>query len=76
MIKTFNNIIELLFGKKYYLCVVHRVGTDIYEVNSTLFKTKAEVNGYKNILKSTRAFEWAETLTIRTRTDYTHVREM
>lgn len=71
--KTLRRLMELLLGHKYYLCVVNRVGTDIYEVNSTMFRTKDEVEVYKQQLLATRMFQWVETISFRTRTDYVDI---
>lgn len=46
-ISILQRITERILGKKFYISVIAQKGTDQYFVNSTIFRSKAEVEAHK-----------------------------
>lgn len=63
-------IIAFLFGRKYYANIVGMKGTDKMEICSYIFSTKEEADEHRDILMTTMSFRYIETISFRSRKDY------
>lgn len=63
-------IIDFIFGHKYYATIMNTRGTERCEINSSIFRTKAEAEKHKFTLNSTASFMHVETISFRSRIDY------
>ena len=75
ILERINDIIEVILGKKYYVCVLNQVGTPKYHVNSVMFRTKEEVKAYRDGLMNNRSYQYIETVSFRSHKDYINVEE-
>lgn len=66
-----NAIIEFLFGKKYFANVINTRGTDRCEISSFIFSSIADAQKHRQELSSTASYQWIETISFRSRIDYT-----
>ena len=67
-------IIAFLFGRKYYANIVGTKGTDKMEICSYIFSTKEEADRHRDTLMTTMSFSYIETISFRSRKDYTNRR--
>ncbi len=63
-------IINFLFGKKYYANIVNVVGTTQNDICSYIFKTKWEASKHRSELTKTKTFIFVETVSFRSHIDY------
>lgn len=63
-------VIAFLFGRKYYANIVGTKGTDKMEICSYIFSTKEEADEHRDILMTTMSFRYIETISFRSRKDY------
>lgn len=64
-------IIAFLFGRKYYANIVGTKGTDKIEICSYIFSTKEDAGKHRETLMTTMSFRYIETVSFRSRKDYT-----
>lgn len=50
-ISLLRKIIEKIFGKKFYICVIGQQGAGLYFVNSNLYRSKREVAAYRKHIR-------------------------
>lgn len=67
---VFQAIIAHLFGHKYYVNIIGRKGTDIYEVTSFIHSTKEDAEAHRRQIESTASFLYIETVSFRSRKKY------
>lgn len=65
--KVIESILDFLLGKKYYAAVLWRTSTDIFEISSNIFRTKAEVERYKLVMADNRTYRIQAIVSFRTR---------
>lgn len=65
--KVIESILDFLLGKKYYAAVLWRTSTDIFEISSNIFRTKAEVERYKLVMAGNRTYRIQAIVSFRTR---------
>lgn len=63
-------IIDFLFGHKYYANVIHVKGTAIRELSCFIFSTKEQAEEHRQGLSSNHSFGFVETVSFRSREDY------
>ncbi|MYM12892.1 hypothetical protein [Muribaculum intestinale] len=63
-------IAEFLLGKKYYAVIINTRGTNRCEISSIIFPTLAAAEKHKNELSATFSYQWVETISFRSRNDY------
>ena len=63
-------IVEFLLGRKYYAVIINTRGTDRCEISSIIFPTLAAAEKHKNELSATFSYQWVETISFRSRNDY------
>lgn len=63
-------IINFLFGKRYYANIILTRGTTDTQICSYIFKTKEEANQHKQNLQNTASFQHIETITFRSHKQY------
>lgn len=63
-------IIAFLFGRKYYANIVGTKGVAKMELCSYIFKSKEEADKHREILMTTMSFRYIETISFRSRKDY------
>ena len=64
-------IVEFLLGKKYYANIINTRGTKRCEISSFIFSTPQEAEDHRQELSSTSSYQWIETVSFRSRIDYT-----
>lgn len=64
-------IIAFLFGRKYYANIVSTKGTTKMEICSYIFSTKEKADRHREELMATMSFRYIETISFRSRRDYT-----
>ncbi len=63
-------IVEFLLGKKYYANIINSVGTSNCEISSFIFDNRQDADRHRQEINSTRSFQWVETISFRTRSDF------
>ncbi len=63
-------IVEFLLGKKYYAVIINTRGTRRCEISSIIFPTREAAEKHKNELSATASYQWVETISFRSRNDY------
>jgi len=64
---TWERIIGRLIGHKYYLNLIHTIGTQEIEASSYIFGSKKDADAHKEQVNKTRSFDWVETVSFRSR---------
>jgi hypothetical protein len=62
-----------LFGRKYYANIINTRGTGRSEISSFIFLTKEDAEAHRQDLTQTVNYAWLETISFRSRTDYTNL---
>lgn len=70
MKKKVQNIINRIFGYRYYAVIIGRQGTDIYEIASTIHRSKKEAQEHRRRIEDTRTFIYIETISFRSHNDF------
>ena len=65
-------IVEFLLGKKYYANIINTRGIKRCELSSFIFSTRQEAEKHKQELDSTASYQYVETVSFRSRMDYSH----
>jgi hypothetical protein len=65
-----SNVIDHIFGRKYYLNVVNVLGTAECEVCCYIFTTKQEADEHRRDLRDNRTLKFVETISFRSRLSY------
>ena len=63
-------IVDFILGEKYYANIVNTRGTAICELSSFIFHSKEEAAQHVEELRTTRSFEFIETISFRSRIIY------
>ena len=63
-------IIDFLFGKKYYANIINTRGTDKCEVTSFIHRSKAAAMKHRREIEATMSYLYIETISFRSRMDY------
>ena len=50
-ISIIQKLIEKVFGKKFYICVIGQQGSGVYFVNSTIYRSMREVAAYRKYIR-------------------------
>lgn len=58
---------HLLFGYRYYACIINTRGVIRTELSSYIFRTKEEAEAYKRGLETNMTYVWVETVSFRSR---------
>lgn len=66
-------IVAFILGRKYYANIIHTRGTNKCEVSSFIFRSKQEANAHRNALESNLSYEFVETVSFRSRHDYSNL---
>lgn len=66
----FQTIVDFILGEKYYANIVNTRGTAICELCSFIFQSKEEAMQHVEELRTTRSFEFIETISFRSRIIY------
>ena len=66
-----NEIVAFIFGRKYYANIVNTVGTKRCEICSYIFLDKLSAQQHVKDLESTITYRYLETVSFRSRRDYT-----
>lgn len=67
---TIRNIIQFLFGRRYWANIVATNGTGKCEICSYIFHSLEEAEKHKDSLKQNLSFTHIETVTFRSRNEY------
>ncbi len=65
--KVIENVLDFLLGKKYYAVVLWRTSTDIFEISSRIFRSKQEVETYRDRMFGNRTYRIHAVVSFRTR---------
>lgn len=68
--KVLKEIFEFIFGRKYYVNIIHTKGTSKYEACSFIFRTKDEAEEHKYKIGTTLSFQFIETISFRSYKEY------
>ncbi len=63
-------ILEFLLGKKYFANIINTRGIDRCEISCFIFLTKEDAQRHRRELSQTASYQWIETISFRSRTDY------
>lgn len=63
-------IIRRVFGHRYYAVIIGRQGTGIYEIASTIHRTRKSAQEHRQRIEATRTFIYIETITFRSHNDF------
>lgn len=55
-ISPITKLVNKIFGHKYYVAVVGMIGSGEYFVNSTIYRSKEQVDAYRDSLESNSSF--------------------
>lgn len=66
-------IAAFLLGRKYYANIIHTRGSKRCEISSYIFLSKADAEAHKESLEDNRSYKWVETISFRSRNDYTNL---
>lgn len=66
----FQIIADFILGEKYYANIVNTRGTAKCELCSFIFQSKEEADKHVEKLRTTRSFEFIETISFRSRIIY------
>lgn len=66
----FQIIVDFILGEKYYANIINTRGTDKCELCSFIFHSKEEAAQHAEELRTTRSFEFIETISFRSRIIY------
>lgn len=66
----FQIITDFILGEKYYANIVNTRGTAKCELCSFIFQSKEEADKHVEKLRTTRSFEFIETISFRSRIIY------
>ena len=66
----FQIIVDFILGEKYYANIVNTRGTSICELCSFIFQSKEEAMQHVEELRTTRSFDFIETISFRSRIIY------
>ena len=69
-------IIAFLFGRKYYANIVGTKGTAEMQLCSFIFLTKEQADKHRDELMTTLSFRYIETISFRSRKDYSQPKRM
>lgn len=69
-ISILQKLVEKVLGKKYYVCVVGMVGSGQYFVNSTLYRSKEEVERYHQSLATNQSIIFIGSYSFRSTNDF------
>ena len=67
-------IVAFILGRKYYANIIHTRGTNKCEVSSFIFRSKQEANAHRNALESNLSYKFVETVSFRSRREYSNTR--
>lgn len=62
-------LINHLLGRKYFANIVVAAGTYNYDLCSHIFRTKEEAESHKKVLETTRAYNYVETISFRSKNE-------
>lgn len=65
-----SEVINFLFGRKYYANIIHVKGTDRCEISCYIFRTPAQAANHRRIIGTTLSYHYIETVSFRSRNDY------
>ena len=63
-------ILDLLFGRKYYANIINVKGTGKYEMTSYIFSNKEDAKRHEERVKTTLSFIFVETISFRSKREY------
>jgi hypothetical protein len=66
-------IAAFLLGRKYYANIIHTRGSKRCEISSYIFLSKADAEAHKESLEDNRSYKCVETISFRSRNDYTNL---
>lgn len=69
-ISIIQRITERILGKKFYIAVVASVGSNSYFVNSTIYRSKAEIEEYKKHLADIKSVVFIASYSFRSHNDF------
>ena len=64
-------IIDRIFGRKYYAVIIGRQGSGIYEIASTIHRSRHSADTHRQQIQLTRTFIYIQTISFRSRNDFT-----
>ncbi len=65
--KVIESILDFLLGRKYYAAVLWRTSTEIFEISSRIFRTREEVEEYREAMHGNRTYRIHAVVSFRTR---------
>lgn len=66
-------IMAFILGRKYYANIIHTRGTNKCEVSSFIFLNKRDADAHRVNLENNRSYKYVETVSFRSRQDYTNL---
>lgn len=63
-------ILEFVFGRKYYMNIFHRIGTNAVSASSLFFGTKEEAINHREKNETNITYRFVETVSFRSRNLY------
>lgn len=69
-VSMIQKIVDSIFGRKFYVCVVGMVGSGEYFVNSTIYRSLDDVERYKESLKNNSSFDFISCHSFRSHNNF------
>lgn len=63
-------IINFVFGRKYYACILNVSGTQKYDISCFIFTSTKEVEDYKEQMKTNLRYSVVKVISFRSRMNY------
>ena len=68
--KIVSEILNYLFGTKYYANIINTIGTDKCEISCFIFRTKEDAHIHRDSLAGNKSFLYVETISFRSHYQY------
>ena len=69
-VRVFNEIMDFLFGRRYWANIVRPNGTAEAGLCSFIFRSRKEADRHREQIDTTLSYTWVETICFRSRKDY------
>lgn len=69
-VRVFNEIMDFLFGRRYWANIVRTNGTAEADLCSFIFRSRKEADRHREQIDTTLSYTWVETICFRSRKEY------
>lgn len=66
-------IVAFLLGRRYYANIINTKGTNRCEISCYIFRSKEDADRHRDELQANMSFKFIETVSFRSRHDYTNL---